>query len=191
MTYCTLCTFRTEVLNGSQKLILGMYAIYPAFGAISPGQTQTITVDCIADKAGVTQESLAVEISDLPRETPPMNYQITGEVLVPGIEASNVGLIFEEHRICKKLGALGQHMFREHECVGIYGEEDKKFIFKGVTVGRSSVARFRVANHNKVRGYRYLFFHINAKTTCPQTVFMQLTKTQVHIFFLVSWKSMR
>jgi len=141
---------RTEVLGGSQKLILGMYAVYPAFGAISPGQTQTVTVDCIADKPGVTQENLAIEISDLPRETPPMNYLITGEVLVPGIEASDVGLIFEEHRICKRLGALGRHIFRDHEGVGMYGEEDRKFIFKGVTVGKSSVARFRIANHNKV-----------------------------------------
>ena len=141
---------RTEVLTGPQKLILGMYSISPAFGAILPGQTQTITVDCIADKPGLNHENLAIEISDLPRETPPINYRISGEVLVPGIEANDAGLIFEEHRVCKKLGALGQHLFHEQECVGVYGEEDKKFVFKGVIVGKTSVARFRIANPNKV-----------------------------------------
>ncbi len=129
-----------------------MYSVSPAFGAVLPGQTQTITVDCIADKPGKSQENLAIEISDLPRETPPINYSICGEVLVPGIESSDIGLIFEEHRVCKRLGALGQHLFHEQNCVGVYGEEDRKFVFKGVIVGKVAIARFRIANQNKVRG---------------------------------------
>ena len=38
------------------RLVLGMFSIYPAFGYILPGAQQTITVDCIAESPGRSEE---------------------------------------------------------------------------------------------------------------------------------------
>lgn len=58
-------------------------------------------------------QELSVEISDRRREDPMVTYKICGEVLVPGINTTDMAAIFEEHRICRQLGALGQHQFHE------------------------------------------------------------------------------
>lgn len=43
----------------------------------------------------------------------PIKYKVCAEVLIPGINTSDLTAIFEEHRICKELGVLGQHQFHE------------------------------------------------------------------------------
>ena len=36
--------------------MLGMFTVYPAFGVVLPGMTQTVTVDCLAEIAGKCEE---------------------------------------------------------------------------------------------------------------------------------------
>lgn len=141
---------RTEVLSGTQRLVLGMFTINPAFGSILPGQSQMILVDCVADKAGKCEELLSIEISDRQKTMLPIKYKICGDVLLPGINTTDFSSIFEEHRVCHELGALGPHLFSEENCVGVYGENEKRFLFKNVIVGKSSRARFKITNPNKV-----------------------------------------
>ena len=142
---------RTEVLSGTPKLVLGMFTINPAFGSVLPGQNQMILVDCVADKAGKWEEHLSIEISDRPRNATPIKYKICGDVRLPGINLTDVSSIFEEHRVCHELGALGPHLFNEN-CVGVYGESERRFLFKNVIVGKSARARFKITNPNKVIG---------------------------------------
>lgn len=141
------------MLSGTQKLVLGMFSINPAFGTILPGQNQLIMVDCIADKPGRCEEFLSIEISERPKHSGPIKYKICGEVMIPGINSTDFCAIFEEHRVCHQLGALGQHLFHGENCVGVYGEEEKRFVFKSVIVGKTSRARFKITNHNKVTNY--------------------------------------
>ena len=54
-----------------------------------------------------------MEISDRHKNDPQMTYKIRGEVLIPAINCSDIASVFEEHRICKQLGVLGQHTFHE------------------------------------------------------------------------------
>ena len=42
-----------------------------------------------------------------------MKYRVCAEVLIPGINTTDLASIFEEHRVCKELGVLGQHQFHE------------------------------------------------------------------------------
>ena len=42
-----------------------------------------------------------------------IQYKIYGEVLLPSINYTDIVSIFEEHRICKKLGLISQHHFKE------------------------------------------------------------------------------
>ena len=146
-------SLRTEVMGGSQRLVLGMFTVTPAMGPIQAGQSQTITVDCVADKPGSHEEILSVEISDRQKDSPPVTYKICGEVLIPGINTTDMASVFEEHRVCQQLGALGQHKFHEDGCVGVYGEEERRFVFKSVIVGQRSQARFKVSNPNKVHTF--------------------------------------
>ena len=142
---------RTEVVTGSLKIVQGIYTITPAFGSILPGQSQVIMVDCNAERQGLHQENISIEISDQERDSAPLSYTICGDVHLPRIETADVADIFEEHRVCKKLGALGHHLFHEQNCVGVYGEEERGFVFKSVVVGKTSVANFKITNPSKVR----------------------------------------
>lgn len=49
-----------------------------------------------------------------------IQYKIYGEVLLPGINYTDVVSIFEEHRICKKLGLISQHHFKEVVMIKVY-----------------------------------------------------------------------
>ena len=49
-------SLRTEALGGTQRLVLGMFTVNPAMGSILAGQSQTIIVDCNADKPGIHSE---------------------------------------------------------------------------------------------------------------------------------------
>lgn len=138
------------MLTGTQKLVLSMFTISPAFGQLSPGQSQLIVVDCIADRPGKCEELLAIEISERPKNSAPIKYKICGEVMIPGINTTDFYSIFEEHRVCRELGVLGHHLFHGEECVGVYGEEERRFVFKSVLVGKVSKARFKISNPNKV-----------------------------------------
>ena len=139
------------MIGGSQRLVLGMFTINTAMGSIAAGQSQIITVDCIADdKPGSREEILSIEISDRQKDSAPLSYKISGEVLQPEINTADVASIFEEHRVCRRLGVLGQHQFHGDGCVGVYGEEERRFVFKSVIVGQSSKARFKISNQNKV-----------------------------------------
>ncbi len=91
-----------------------------------------------------------MEISDRSRQDPSVLYRIIGEVLVPGINTTDLASVFEEHRVCKQLRVLGQYQFHEDGCIGVYGEEERRFVFKSVIVGQCSKARFKISNTNKV-----------------------------------------
>ncbi len=154
ITFFSLCLIlvlrRTEVLNGTLKLVLGMFTINPAFGSIAPGQSMAVVIDCVADKVGKCEELLSIEISDRSKDSSPITYKVFGEVMIPGIDTMDISCIFEEHRVCKNLSVLGQHLFDYKDCVGVYGEEEKRFVFKNVLVGQMSKARFKISNTNKV-----------------------------------------
>lgn len=132
-------------------MVLDIFTVNQATGTIQPGHSQSITVDCIADKPGKHEETLSIEISDRQKDSPPISYKIGCEVLIPGINLNDIASIFEEHRICRQLGVLGQHQFHEDGCVGVYGEEEKRFLFKSVILGKTSQARFKINNTNKVK----------------------------------------
>ena len=148
------------MLSGTQRLVLGMFTINPAFGSVLPGQSQTILVDCAADKAGKCEEALSIEISDRQKNSEPIKYRICGEVMIPGICTTDFSSIFEEHRVCRELGVLGQHLFQGEDCVGVYGEEEKRFVFRNVIVGKVARARFKISNPNKVHQVSYVILHI-------------------------------
>ena len=143
-------SFRTEVLAGTPRLVLGIFTVNQACGVIMAGQSQTISVDCTGERQGKYEEELSIEISDRHKDSKPIPYKIGCEVLNPGINTMDVASIFEEHRICRELGVLGQYQFHEDNCVGVYGERERRFAFKGVIVGRVAKARFKICNPNKV-----------------------------------------
>ena len=97
-----------------------------------------------------TPQDISVEITD--RE-PTDNrggipYKLIAEACIPSINTEDVGSIFEEHHVCKNL-SVWQHL-NQIETGGIYGEEERRFVFNNVIVGRKARARFKVSNTNKV-----------------------------------------
>uniref|UniRef100_H2XZ27 Hydin adenylate kinase-like domain-containing protein n=1 Tax=Ciona intestinalis TaxID=7719 RepID=H2XZ27_CIOIN len=144
-------SIRQDMGSNQTRLLVGTFTVYPGFGTILPGGVQNITVDNVAENTGKSEEFLSIDISD---RDPVDNasgipYRLLAEGCVPSINTGDITSIFEEHRICKNLHAFSDSQeFLEGS--GVYGEEDGKFVFCNVVVGRKSYARFKISNTNKV-----------------------------------------
>ncbi|XP_053402100.1 hydrocephalus-inducing protein homolog isoform X11 [Mercenaria mercenaria] len=139
-----------QEMGGQSKLQLGAFTIFPAFGIILPNGHQTITVDCVAESQGRFDEELSIDIADRdPTDHPGgISYKLLAEACIPSINVDDLGAIFEEHRVCKNL-SVWQHS-NSLESSGVYAEDEKKFVFNNVIVGRKAVARFKISNNQKV-----------------------------------------
>ncbi|KAL2094103.1 hypothetical protein ACEWY4_011415 [Coilia grayii] len=131
------------------RFTAGVFTLVPSFGMVSPGGMQVVSVECVAEQAGLWQEYLAVDISDRdPLDYPGgIPYRIVAEVCMPGI-IKEAASIFEEHHICKSSSMLQWEQFRY--AMGIYVEDENKFVFNNVLVGQAAKARFRLTNSGKV-----------------------------------------
>ena len=55
---CFYFFYRQDAIGGggNQRVVLGMFNVYPGFGFISAGSSQLITVDCVAETPGKCEE---------------------------------------------------------------------------------------------------------------------------------------
>ncbi|XP_035679087.1 LOW QUALITY PROTEIN: hydrocephalus-inducing protein homolog [Branchiostoma floridae] len=144
---------RQEVTQANQsRLMLGMFTVYPGFGLIQPGGHQQVQVDCLGEQPGREEVDIAIEISDRDPEDHPggIPYRLVAEACIPSINTSDIGAIFEEHRIVQNSQASEMLSQLQLESGGMYVEEDNKFVFNNVMVGRKARARFQITNTNKV-----------------------------------------
>nr|XP_006823299.1 PREDICTED: hydrocephalus-inducing protein homolog [Saccoglossus kowalevskii] len=134
------------------RLMLGPFTVYPAFGLVMPGAQQIITVDCGPEAVNKFEEDICIDISDRdPKDHPQgIPYKLISESCVPGIDTNDVGAIFEEHRVCKNLSVFLNNHTLELDSGGVFGEDENKFVFGNVIVGRKAKARFKIINNNKV-----------------------------------------
>ena len=67
-------------------------------------------VECTADGAGRFEEDIVIDITGRDPDDHPMGipYKMIAEACTPAINVSDIGSIFEEHRICKNL-SVWQH----------------------------------------------------------------------------------
>ncbi|KAI4885088.1 hypothetical protein NFI96_023140 [Prochilodus magdalenae] len=132
------------------RLTIGVFSLSPCFGILPPGGQQVVTVDCAAEQAGYWQECLVLDITDRdPTDSPEgIPYSLIAEVCIPEIACKDMVSIFEEHRLCKNSNMLNCEQYRD--AMGIYVQDENKFVFNNVLVGQSAKARFRLSNPAKV-----------------------------------------
>ncbi|XP_073785286.1 hydrocephalus-inducing protein homolog isoform X1 [Danio rerio] len=162
-------------LSTQVNLTCGVFTLFPCFGILAPGAQQVVNVDCKADSVGSWEECLAIDITDRdPSDNPDgIPYKLVAEVCVPGIASTDIASIFEEHRICKNSSMLQCEQYRDS--MGIYVQDENKFVFNNVLVGQSAKARFRLINPGKV--------------SCELTLAIKTVKTQnVEVFELTPTK---
>ncbi|XP_037371987.1 hydrocephalus-inducing protein homolog isoform X2 [Talpa occidentalis] len=137
-------------MSNQARFTHGMFTVYPGFGSIPPGGLQVITVDCLADPLGRCEEFIAIDISDRdPRDQPAgIPYTLLAEACLPAFVTDNNALIFEEHQICHSSNLL--HILQTTETVGLFVEDENKFIFCNVLVGHLAKARFKICNQGKI-----------------------------------------
>jgi len=95
-------------------------------------------VECNADTVGKFEEELIIDITgrnhaDHPNGIP---YRLIGETCVPGINITDLGSIFEEHRICKNLN-VWQHL----NAVSTSSPSSHHCAYRLVSPGRDVAAR--------------------------------------------------
>ncbi|KAK2848119.1 hypothetical protein Q7C36_009801 [Tachysurus vachellii] len=134
----------------SQTLPMGLFSLSPCFGILSAGAQQVVTVDCVAEQLGCWEECLVLDITDRdPSDSPGgILYRLLAEVCMPGIAHEDIASIFEEHRLCKNSSMLQCEQYQE--AMGIYIQDENKFVFSNVLVGQSAKARFRLTNPGKI-----------------------------------------
>ncbi|XP_071959113.1 hydrocephalus-inducing protein homolog isoform X2 [Antedon mediterranea] len=146
-------SMRQDMGGGNQsRLQLGMFNVYPAYGMVLPGNQVIVQVDCLAETEGKGDEDLAIDIHDRdPTQNPQgIPYKLLAEACTPGINLVDITSIFEEHRICKNLSVFLNNHQLGMESGGVYGEDENRFLFGNVLVGRRSKARFKIMNRNKI-----------------------------------------
>lgn len=65
-----------------------------------------------------------------------------------GIAHEDIASIFEEHRLCKNSNMLQCKHYQE--AMGIYIQDENKFVFNNVLVGQSAKVRFHLTNRGKI-----------------------------------------
>ncbi|XP_053355859.1 hydrocephalus-inducing protein-like [Clarias gariepinus] len=141
---------QSDTIPSQTRLPMGLFSLSPCFGVLPPGAQQVVTVDCVAEQVGCWQESLVVDITDRdPFDSPEgILYNLLAEVCMPGIAHKDTASIFEEHRLCKNSNMLQCEQYQE--AMGIYVQDENKFVFNNVLVGQSAKARFRLTNPGKI-----------------------------------------
>ncbi|XP_076808093.1 hydrocephalus-inducing protein homolog isoform X2 [Clavelina lepadiformis] len=144
-------SIRQDLGTNQTRLLVGSFTIYPGFGTILPSGVQNITIDNVSEGLGRSEEFLSIDISDRdPLDNASgIPYRVLAEGCIPSINTSDVCSIFEEHRICRNLSVYTDNK-ELLEGSGVFGEEDNRFMFCNVIVGRKAYARFKVLNTNKV-----------------------------------------
>ncbi|XP_056622256.1 hydrocephalus-inducing protein homolog isoform X2 [Triplophysa dalaica] len=173
-------TLHSETGMHTQTQTLSVFSLSPCTGILAPGAQLQVNVDCKAEHVGKWVECLAVDISDRdPSDNPNgIPYKLVAEVCMPGIASADVASIFEEHRICKNSSMLQCEQYRDS--MGVYVQDENKFIFNNVLVGRSAKAQFRITNPGKVPCELSLM--IRSVKPSPQTAeVFELTPTKMYI----------
>ncbi|NXF97015.1 HYDIN protein, partial [Eubucco bourcierii] len=132
-------------------LTLGIFTVSPAFGCISAGSQQLVTVECSAGMPGLCKEHLGIDISNRdPRDNPlGIPYTLLAESSLPAFVVDDLESIFEEHRICSSSSRLCQ-VLQAVEPEGVFLTDQNKFIFPNVLLGQQATARFKICNANRV-----------------------------------------
>uniref|UniRef100_A0A3P8U8F5 HYDIN axonemal central pair apparatus protein n=1 Tax=Amphiprion percula TaxID=161767 RepID=A0A3P8U8F5_AMPPE len=142
-------SYVSSMCPSQNRLIMGVFSVFPCTGTLQPGSQQQVTVDCIADQLGSWNQDLLIDISGRdPSDHPDgIPYRLLAEVCKPGI-VLDVASIFEEHHLCHSSSQLSSEQFCNAEC--IYVLEENKFIFNKVLVGQTTQARFKFTNNRKI-----------------------------------------
>ncbi|XP_014668502.1 PREDICTED: LOW QUALITY PROTEIN: hydrocephalus-inducing protein homolog [Priapulus caudatus] len=141
-----------DLITTQSRLILGMFTIQSAFGTVYPGQQQVVNVECAPEAVGYSEEELAVNITDRNPDDYPYGipYKLIADACVASINTTDVGDIFEEHMVCKSLAVFERFSQGRDSSGGVYCEEEGRFVFRGVTVGKKQMARFKITNISKI-----------------------------------------
>ncbi|XP_030281249.1 hydrocephalus-inducing protein homolog isoform X1 [Sparus aurata] len=188
---------RPESLKKDMKIIqncltVGVFSVSPCTGSLQPGSQQVVTVNCAAEQLGNWNQGLLIDISDLdPSDQPDgIPYRLLAEVCKPGI-VLDMSSIFEEYHMCHNSSQLSSEQFCNAE--GIYIQEENKFVFNKVLVGRTAQARCKLTNNSKVPCVLSLVIkHVGAKVPRNVEVFKLSASTlsipsQSHSFAVVTF----
>ncbi|XP_060779913.1 hydrocephalus-inducing protein homolog [Neoarius graeffei] len=139
-----------DSIPSQTHLSVGLFSLSPCFGTLPPGAQQVVTVDCVAEQVGCWEQCLVVDITDRdPSDNPGgILYKLLAEVCMPGIDHEDLASIFEEHRLCKNSNMLQCEQYQD--TMGIYIQDENKFVFNNVLVSQSAKACFRLTNSGKI-----------------------------------------
>ncbi|KAK2958778.1 putative hydrocephalus-inducing like protein [Blattamonas nauphoetae] len=139
--------------DGSQETLqVGPFTIHPAAGTIPTGESTVVTVDFVWDSAQVFNEALRVLIAGSNPEDGQngmgMQFELSAECCMPGLDVNNVQSIFEEQSIVPKAdSSTTEGGFHN---TNVYALDERSFYYGPLIVGKTSSQRFKLTNPNKI-----------------------------------------
>ncbi|KAI8909684.1 hypothetical protein EDD86DRAFT_206048, partial [Gorgonomyces haynaldii] len=128
----------------ADQLQLGPFTVYPTFGSVPANSKLPITVEFHAEVPGFYEELIAVDISERsPQDSDVLEYRLTGESCVPGINTTDLSSIFEDQAVVKRLELFSSQS-------NVYAEEDRVFFFGAFLAGNQAQVHFKISNPFKV-----------------------------------------
>lgn len=160
-----LVSFKSITAAPTGRFQIGPFTITPAVGLILQGGFQPITIDFTPEQTNSFDEEILIDITDRDTFKYPngLFYKLFGEAVQPNISLTQD--IFEEHTIIPNMSVFDAKSMG----LGIYCEEENRFIFNNVIVGRTAKARFKLFNSNKISIDVLLQVRANTGRTTRQT----------------------
>lgn len=135
---------RKEIVKQNDSANFGAFTVFPTSGLCTAGQKTNINVELHSELPGIFEEHIAIDITDRPpSDQDIIEYIISGESCIPGINTTDFHSIFEEQTVSKRL-----ELFNIQTCV--YAEEDRVFYFGAYLAGQMAQVRFKISNPSKV-----------------------------------------
>lgn len=126
-------------------LELGSFTVIPADGVVEPESSVTVEVDFEAHGAELFREVLGIHIGDRDLKDHPqgLEFLLEAESCVPGINARDFDIIFEEQQVVQKLDVHGI-------AGGIFAKDERVFTFGTVMAHSRVTEKFRISNPFKI-----------------------------------------
>ena len=126
------------------NLAVGNFTVEPVSGNIKPGESTTITVNFKAEAERTYCEILGIDVKGRdPLDCPGgIQYEISGESCIPGIETRDVQSIFEEHMVVASVDPFTQQLESSGEAKKyfVYSISDREFSFGPVVANLENIS---------------------------------------------------
>ena len=174
-----------KVVKGKEaqsSVDIGQFTISPSSGTVSKNNSVVVSITFNAEGSKLYQKTLAINISNRDPQDNPLGipYDLAGESCIPGVNAWDFDMIFEEQTVIPSLAIthtqkmLSSKVFAQEENVFLFGTQVSSKNHEGIS------EMFKIMNCSKVPAS--VIFSVKPRTSSKSEGFgFDVSPSKVHI----------